>query len=155
MSFLHWACDVYFNCSPWGRRGWRCERDRCRSTRKQPPVSSKLATGWAPPPPMPQTPAVSAGAAAVAAPGKLCWPHQPRQGGQFWMGRKQFSVAWWLDLFLQLNVWMGNSLQVTQTQRSHRYSLWAKPTETLVFWNYGWSAPSGPSLRVMCSLGAC
>lgn len=56
--------------SPWAQSGWRCVRDRSRSTRKQPPVSSKHATGWERPPPMPQTPAASVGAAAVAAPGK-------------------------------------------------------------------------------------
>lgn len=57
-------------CSPWGQSGWRCVRDRCRFTRKQLPVSSKHATGWATPPLTPQTLAASAGAAAVAAPGK-------------------------------------------------------------------------------------
>lgn len=54
---------------PMGQSGWRCVRDRSRFTRKQLPASSKRATGWERPPPTPQTPAASVGAAAVAAPG--------------------------------------------------------------------------------------
>lgn len=56
--------------SPWAQSGRRCVRDRCRFIKKQLPVSSKRATEWEIPPPTPQMPAASAGAAAVAVPGK-------------------------------------------------------------------------------------
>lgn len=56
-------------CSPWAQSEWRCVRNRCRFIGKQLPVSSKRATEWETLPPTPQTPAASAGAAAVAAPG--------------------------------------------------------------------------------------
>lgn len=60
-----------------GQSARRCVRDRFRFTRKQPPASSKHATGWERPPPTPQTPAASAGAAAVAAPGNTALPLGP------------------------------------------------------------------------------
>lgn len=66
--------------SPWAQSGWRCVRGRCRFIRKQLPVSSKSATEWETPPPTPQTPAASAGAAAVAAPGNAT-PLLPTQHG--------------------------------------------------------------------------
>lgn len=56
--------------SPWAQSGRRCVRDRCKFIKKQLPVSSKRATEWETPPPTPQMPAASAGAAAVAVPGK-------------------------------------------------------------------------------------
>lgn len=56
-------------CSPWTQSGRTRVRDRCRFTGKQLPASSKPATEWETLPPTPQTPAASAGAAAVAAPG--------------------------------------------------------------------------------------
>lgn len=58
--------------SPWAQSGWRCVTDRCRFIRKQLSVSSRRATKWETPPPTPRTPAASAGAAAVAAPGRNC-----------------------------------------------------------------------------------
>lgn len=73
-------CPLSSVYSPWDQSGWRCERGRCRCSRSRQrgELHRPSRASRARPTHGAQMHVASAGAAAVAVPGRSFYPHRPR-----------------------------------------------------------------------------